>query len=914
MSAEKMTHAEALDGLGFPPEHIAEVRAKEPNASVGTSITGDTDTAMTFLCGLGQKGRRDLIAICPETGAIEGGTFPLRNREQMRAWIEARQGKVGIYYSVNEGNTDKINVKLSKEDIGWIHCVFIDLDPSEDPSKKLDDERARLRKLVKSLAAECQPTWVVDSGNGLQVLWLLDQKIEKTKESEALVEGIGRTLKNRFGGDSAWNIDRILRVPGTINLPNKKKRKLGRPISLAKIIGGTEKPVAIDTLEAWAPPTAANASRNNKWDAKYPNIDMKLVRAANVYDDLPEELLTKFEAACAQDLSLQTLWDGRPADAQTDTSGSGFSFALARLLRLGWRKHGITFTTNEFGMLHWIWEHGQDRDKISLRSIGRDWARVKDCGSREEAACDFDAVDIEEPIDPVARPTITIEPGKLSEIASEAEAALIDAKVPIYVHAEELQRPIIDEVEASKGRRTHVARFTTLTHDALRDQMSRVAKWEKWSERKQGYVAADPPRDVAAIMLSRVGEWKFPPATGVITTPTLRPDGSILSAEGYDPVTRLILMRPPSMPEIPTAPSKDKAVSALRLLDDLLDEFPFVDDASRSVALSELITPVVRGAMSVAPMHANRAPVPGSGKSFLADISAAICIGQPCPVLSAGFDEFELEKRLGAALLAGQPLVSIDNLNGELRGDFLCQMIERPIVKVRPLGVSNLVSIESKATVLATGNNLVLVGDVVRRVVLCSLDPQMERPELRKFTRNPVQAVLGSRGAYIAAALTIVRAYLAAGCLGELPSLASFEDWSRLVRSALVWLGRADPVATMEAARGEDPELEALRRVFAAWHAAVGSCPSTTGRLIEIAQEVDAVNGNWKHPDLHAALMEVAATGGVLKSDKLGRWLKRYRGRIINGLRLSSTADKHSKQQVWRLSDDRQGTPAGDCG
>ena len=485
--------------------------------------------------------------------------------------------------------------------------------------------------------------------------------------------------------------------------------------------------------------------------------------------------------------------------------------------------------------------------------------------------------------------------------------------MPIYVHAEELQRPIIDEVEASKGRRTHVARFTTLTQDALRDQMSRAAKWRKWSERKQGYVAADPPRDVAAIVLSRKGEWNFLPATGVITTPTLRPDGSILSAEGYDPVTRLILMRPPSMPEIPTAPSKDNAVSAVLLLDGLLAEFPFVDDASRSVALSELITPVVRGAMSVAPMHANRAPVPGSGKSFLADISAAICIGQPCPVLSAGFDEFELEKRLGAALLAGQPLVSIDNLNGELRGDFLCQMIERPIVKVRPLGVSNLVSIESKATVLATGNNLVLVGDVVRRVVLCSLDPNMERPELRKFRRNPVQVVLGNRGAYIAAPLTIVRAYLAAGCPGELLSLASFEDWSRLVRSALVWLGRADPVATMETARAEDPELEALRRVFAACHSAIGSQPTTSGGLIDLANELDGV-GNRRHPEMHAALMEVAASGGVLKSDKLGRWLKRYRGRVINNLRLSSTPDKHSKQQLWRLSDARQGTPAGDCG
>src|SRR5262249_9485424 len=144
-------------------------------------------------------------------------------------------------------------------------------------------------------------------------------------------------------------------------------------------------------------------------------------------------------------------------------------------------------------------------------------------------------------VDAVPRPTITMKSGRLSEIATEAEAALIDAKMPIYVHAEELQRPIVDEVEASKGRRTHVARFTTLTADALRDQMSRAANWRKWSERKQDYVAADPPRDVAAIILSRKGEWNFPLATGVITTPTLRPDGSILLAEGYDPVTRLIL-------------------------------------------------------------------------------------------------------------------------------------------------------------------------------------------------------------------------------------------------------------------------------------------------------------------------------------------------------------------------------------
>src|SRR5262249_1851612 len=227
---------------------------------------------------------------------------------------------------------------------------------------------------------------------------------------------------------------------------------------------------------------------------------------------------------------------------------------------------------------------------------------------------------------------------------------------------------------------------------------------------------------------ARNGEWRFPAAAGVITTPTLRSDGSILSTAGYDPDTRLLLMNPPAMPAIPERPTKKDAAKALALLDSLLAEFPFVDEASRSVALSELITPVVRGAMPVAPLHANRAPVAGSGKSYIVDIASSIICGQPCPVISAGADEFELEKRLGAAMLRGQAMISIDNLNGELRGDFLCQMIERPIVRVRPLGVSNLVQIESKATLFATGNNIVLVGDVVRRVLLCSLDPELERP------------------------------------------------------------------------------------------------------------------------------------------------------------------------------------------
>jgi putative DNA primase/helicase len=362
----------------------------------------------------------------------------------------------------------------------------------------------------------------------------------------------------------------------------------------------------------------------------------------------------------------------------------------------------------------------------------------------------------------------------------------------------------------------------------------------------------------------------------------------------------LILLNPPIMPPIPTAPTKDHAAAALALLDGLLAEFPFTDKASRSVALSELICPVVRGAMAVVPLHANRAPVAGTGKSYIVDVSSVISSGQPCPTIAPGCDEFELEKRLGAALVRGQAMVSIDNVNGELRGDFLCQVVERPIVRVRPLGFSNLIQIESKTCVYATGNNLILVGDIVRRTLLCSLDPQLERPELRRFKSNPVQAVLANRGVYIAAALTVVRAYLAAGYPGELPALASFEDWSRLVRSALVWLGHADPVQTMETAREEDPELDALRRVYRAWNAALGPQPITTGALVELGLHKD-YEGKFTKPELHDALMEIAWSSGALSPKKLGHWLKRYRNRIVSGLQLASAYDTNAKQHVWRV-------------
>ena len=328
------------------------------------------------------------------------------------------------------------------------------------------------------------------------------------------------------------------------------------------------------------------------------------------------------------------------------------------------------------------------------------------------------------------KPVIRVVQGELVEIIEQAERAILDAGLEVYQRGAFLVRPVVEEVDAADGRKTWVAQLFQLEPRYLRGEMARAARWERFNLRKGDWIATDPPADIAVAVLGRFGDWPFPSVSGILTTPTLRPDGTILSQAGYDPATRLLLVSPQPTPAIQQWPSRDDALEALGVLLELLTEFPFVDDASRSVALSMLITVVVRGAFDAAPLHASRSPEAGSGKSYLVDLAAAVATGMACPVMAAGRDEAETEKRLGAALLAGQALISIDNVNGELGGDALCQAVERPVVQIRILGRSERVSIETRSTtILATGNNLTLSGDLTRRAITSTLDPRMEQPE-----------------------------------------------------------------------------------------------------------------------------------------------------------------------------------------
>jgi hypothetical protein len=219
-----------------------------------------------------------------------------------------------------------------------------------------------------------------------------------------------------------------------------------------------------------------------------------------------------------------------------------------------------------------------------------------------------------------------------------------------------------------------------------------------------------------------------------------------------------------------------------------------------------------------------------------------------------------------------------------LGGALLCQILTQSTVKVRILGKSEAPELPTGALVTATGNNLVLIGDLTRRAVLCRLDAMVERPEEREFTFDPVERAKDGRAQYVVAALTILRAFLAAGQPRRTRPLGSFEDWAELVRDALLWLGCADPVATMEEVRTNDPRKNELQTVMEQWQQAIGAARVSVRLVIETANKrTKDYPSELMHPDLHEALAVVAGIGGAIDSRRLGHWLRRHKDRVING-------------------------------
>jgi len=506
-----------------------------------------------------------------------------------------------------------------------------------------------------------------------------------------------------------------------------------------------------------------------------------------------------------------------------------------------------------------------------------------------DAAADPDQVD-SQIATPVALPIIRVEDGQIARIVDEAQHALIKSGLPIFINSGRMVEPIIVTRDAADGRKTRSTVMASINEAKITYSLNkRAAVFEKFDGRRGTWTPTNPPGQVATTLLS-LKDWKFPEVVGIVGAPTMRPDGSILSEYGYDPQTRLWCYADMRLRDIPERPTREQAMVSLRLFKDLLSGYPFVGDIDRSVALAAALTVTLRGAFDLTPMFMIMAHDVANGKSHLVDLLSNITTGRDCPVITAGKSSEELEKRLGSVLLEGGNVVSFDNLSFDLDSDLLCQILTQKIIKIRVLGKSEVPECEWRGTIFATGNNVRVVGDLVRRTLICQLDAKVERPELREFTFDPIARIHSDRETYIAAAITIARAYRAAG--RDAPSvrpLAGYAAWSAIVREPLLWLGEHDPVKSMEAARVADPARAAAYELTQRFRQRFGvGDPVTSRDIIATANETKDTAGTPRYPKFRALLLEHV---GTTKQDaidpvKLGRWLQLQNGRVYGTLRI----------------------------
>ena len=487
--------------------------------------------------------------------------------------------------------------------------------------------------------------------------------------------------------------------------------------------------------------------------------------------------------------------------------------------------------------------------------------------------------------------------GELHNIVDQAERAIIDSREQIYQRGSSIVRVVRrDAISARRFKRAAGAMGLVMVEPAyLVDLLTRIARWMRWDKRTNAWRSINCPDKVALTYLSRLGRWNVPRLWGATDAPTLRSDGSILQTPGYDEATGILFDPGETLyPTIIDQPTLEDAGAAFETLCSAIDSFPFDSPVDRSVALALILTALVRRSLPAAPLGAITAPIMGSGKTLLADLIAIIATGVSAPVMGHPATEEEASKLLLALLGEGDSVVLIDNIERPLEGAWLCAVLTAESFSARRLGGNTMAQVPTSTLWLATGNSLQLQGDLRTRALLCRIDPRMERPEEREFAVDLREDIARRRPELVVAGLTLMRAFVVCGKnpLEYVHPWGRFEKWSDLVRASLVWIGCADPCASLAKLEADDPERMRHIALLRAW------LDKFDGHAISVRDAIDAAMNDQ---GLREAMELVCRDrSGQLDAARLGKWLRRMMGRIADGAEFVRAGERQGSA-LWSV-------------
>ena len=309
------------------------------------TLQPDYEASLDFLRRFRLGGPWVLTAISLDKKSIDTATF--RDPDEVRVFLTKHGVDRNIYFSVNPTRYD-VSKKPGREDVKSLDWLHVDIDPRA--GENLAAERQRILRLLSEPPAGIpKPTAIVFSGGGYQGFWKLVEPFTINGE-EALCEDAKRynqALELAFGADECHNVDRIMRLPGTVNRPDERKRKKGRTEAMAEVVQWADEkvyPLSCFTPAQERAPAAADTDNAKRIDdvntlTKLPDL-CKVVIVQGHDPDNPNHFPSRSEAlffVCCE-MARQEYDDNTIYSVITDP---GFGISKSVLEKRNYQKYAL---------------------------------------------------------------------------------------------------------------------------------------------------------------------------------------------------------------------------------------------------------------------------------------------------------------------------------------------------------------------------------------------------------------------------------------------------------------------------------------------------------------------------------------------------------------------------------------------
>jgi len=265
-----------------------------------------------------------LTAIHTDRSGTITRTFRPDTATEMTQWVETMNlDHHNLYYHVGIPIRD-LERKAERADIDKVLWLHVDMDPRGGIDPEICRQQA-ISLLENGKDGIPPPTVAIDSGGGIQAFWRLNDYIEiggdvvKAEKAKAH----NQRLEVVFDADNCHNIDRIMRLPGTVNWPTARKIRKGREPRLSKVLWfNKERAYGIERF----PPLQATQSQFSVLEGDDLEISGNIERVD--IDDLDKwEVADRVKVICVQGMHPDEVKDG-------DNSRSAWLFdALTRLVK-----------------------------------------------------------------------------------------------------------------------------------------------------------------------------------------------------------------------------------------------------------------------------------------------------------------------------------------------------------------------------------------------------------------------------------------------------------------------------------------------------------------------------------------------------------------------------------------------------